>query len=149
MKLFAGWYGPVLELIAGTKASSIVSTPASDRLWTRKWGQGSVTLLGDAVHPTTPNLGQGGCMAIEDAVILARCLRKYGPSVEALRTYERRRYARTRAVTSCSRIYGNVGQWQNPWATRLRGMALSLVPGAFARKLLKPIFDYDAYRVIV
>jgi 2-polyprenyl-6-methoxyphenol hydroxylase-like FAD-dependent oxidoreductase len=37
-----------------------------------------VTMLGDAVHPTTPNLGQGGCMAIEDAMVLARCLKEYG-----------------------------------------------------------------------
>lgn len=149
LTLFAGWYGPVLELIAGTKAAAIVKTPAVDRLATRKWGQGPVTLLGDAVHPTTPNLGQGGCLAIEDAVILARCLHKYGPGEEALRTYERRRYARTKAVTSYSRIYGSVGQWQSPWATGLRGMALSLVPEAITRRLLQLIFNYDAYRVSI
>ena len=35
-----------------------------------------MTLLGDAIHPTTPNLGQGGCLAMEDALVLARCFRK-------------------------------------------------------------------------
>ena len=108
-----------------------------------------VGLLGDAVHPTTPNLGQGGCMAIEDAVILARCLEKYGPSAGGLRAYEKVRFARTKAVSGYSRIYGSVGQWQNPWATRLRGAALSLVPQAIARRLLRLVFDYDAYGVSV
>ena len=41
-----------------------------------RWGMGRVTLLGDAAHPMTPNLGQGACQAIEDAVVLARCLRE-------------------------------------------------------------------------
>jgi 2-polyprenyl-6-methoxyphenol hydroxylase-like FAD-dependent oxidoreductase len=149
LTLFAGWYTPVLELIAGTPGASIVKTAAFDRPPTRKWGQGRATLLGDAVHPTTPNLGQGGCMAIEDAAILARCLHKHGAGVYGLRAYEKLRYARTKAVAGYSRIYGSVGQWENPWATRLRGAALSLVPQAITRRLLQLVFDYDAYRVSV
>lgn len=43
--------------------------------WTRgSFGRGCITLAGDAAHPMTPNLGQGGCTAIEDAVVLARQL---------------------------------------------------------------------------
>src|ERR1700720_3570214 len=38
------------------------------------WSENRITLLGDAAHPMTPNLGQGGCQAIEDAVVLAACL---------------------------------------------------------------------------
>jgi hypothetical protein len=45
-----------------------------DRIPLARWGQGRVTLLGDAAHPTTPNLGQGACQAIEDAVVLAASL---------------------------------------------------------------------------
>jgi 2-polyprenyl-6-methoxyphenol hydroxylase-like FAD-dependent oxidoreductase len=36
------------------------------------FGLGLVTVCGDALHPMTPNLGQGGCSALEDAVVLAR-----------------------------------------------------------------------------
>jgi 2-polyprenyl-6-methoxyphenol hydroxylase-like FAD-dependent oxidoreductase len=149
LSLFAGWYAPVLELIEGTPGASIVRTAALDRPATRKWGQGRATLLGDAVHPTTPNLGQGGCMAIEDAVILARCLHKYGPSEAGLRAYEKLRYPRTKAVSFVSRIYGSVGQWESPWATRLRSTTLSLVSQAITRRLLQWVFDYDAYGVSV
>jgi 2-polyprenyl-6-methoxyphenol hydroxylase-like FAD-dependent oxidoreductase len=147
LTLFAGWYAPVRELIASTPAAAIVRTAAFDRPATRTWGQGRMTLLGDAVHPTTPNLGQGGCLAIEDAAILARCLQKYGPEEQALRAYEKIRYPRTKAVSTCSRIYGGVGQWENPWATGLRRTALSLLPKAIARRLLRLIVNYDSYGV--
>ena len=103
-----------------------------------------MTLLGDAIHPTTPNLGQGGCLAMEDAMVLARCFEKYGAGEEALRMYEHCRYLRTTAVTRYSRYYGSVGQWENVWARGLRKTALALVPEALARRLMQIVFDYDA-----
>ena len=61
---FDGWWGPVLELIQATPLAALVRNEVFDRLPSRTWGQSSMTLLGDAIHPTTPNLGQGGCLAI-------------------------------------------------------------------------------------
>jgi 2-polyprenyl-6-methoxyphenol hydroxylase-like FAD-dependent oxidoreductase len=46
-----------------------------------------MVLIGDAAHPTTPNLGQGGCMAVEGAYILSECIKKYGLSKEAYERY--------------------------------------------------------------
>ena len=145
--LFAGWYRPVLELIAATPKTSILKTSALDREPNKTWGTGRMTLLGDAIHPTTPNLGQGGCLAIEDALILARCFKKHGATEEALRNYERLRYKRTAAVTRYSRFYGAAGQWENVWARGLRKTALALVPESIARSLMKIVFDYDATTV--
>ena len=64
------------------------------------WSRGNVTLLGDACHPMVPFMAQGACMAIEDAVVLARALEGAGrPSVApALRRYEEARKARTARV---------------------------------------------------
>jgi 2-polyprenyl-6-methoxyphenol hydroxylase-like FAD-dependent oxidoreductase len=106
-------------------------------------------MLGDAAHPMTPNLGQGGCVAVEDAAVLARCLKKYGDARQALRAYESRRRARAARVASYSRRYGAVGQWQSAAAVRLRAGALSSVPESVGRRLLSLIFDYDAYQVEV
>jgi 2-polyprenyl-6-methoxyphenol hydroxylase-like FAD-dependent oxidoreductase len=147
LKLFAGWCRPVCELIEATSSESILKTQAFDRPSSRSWGRHRMTLLGDAIHPTTPNLGQGGCMAIEDAVVLARCLQKYGASEHALRTYEQLRYERTASVTGFSRLYGMVGQWENALATRLRSQVLSLTPEFLLRRLMRIIFDYDANTV--
>lgn len=145
LDLFDGWYSPVLDLVQAT--TTILRTEASDRPSTTTWGRGRMTLLGDAIHPTTPNLGQGGCMAIEDAVVLTKCFEKYGLTDSALRAYERVRYARTAAITFASRVYGQIGQWENPLATDARRRVISVVPHVLVRQFLKIVFDYDAVRV--
>ncbi|KAL0048074.1 hypothetical protein WJX82_007052 [Trebouxia sp. C0006] len=61
------------------------------------WGRGRVTLLGDAAHATVPN-GQGFCLAIEDAVVLAWHLRRQGFSPQALRRYEKERLPRVKTL---------------------------------------------------
>jgi 2-polyprenyl-6-methoxyphenol hydroxylase-like FAD-dependent oxidoreductase len=157
LQLFAGWCEPVPELIQATPPSSLIRNPVFDRKPVKKWSEGSVTLMGDAVHPLTPNLGHGGCLAIEDAAILARCLNKYAseptksaPSIAvALRKFEMLRFARTATVARCSRAYGVVGQWENPWAVSLRRMALSMVPGMVTQRLMRWLVDYDAHGVSI
>ena len=139
-QLFAGWHRPVLELIDATPPSSILKTTASDRPASRIWGRAGMTMLGDAIHPTTPNLGQGGCLAMEDAIVLARCFEKYGAVEEALRKYEQLRYKRTAAITKYSRYYGSVGQWENVWARSLRRTSLALAPENFMRRLMQIVF---------
>jgi 2-polyprenyl-6-methoxyphenol hydroxylase-like FAD-dependent oxidoreductase len=147
LDLFAGWYPPVVELIETTPPSSILRTEACDLPAQQPWGLGQVTLLGDAIHPTTPNLGQGGCMAIEDALVLARCFEKYGPSATALRTYEQVRYARTSGVTEYSRLYGAVGQLKGAFAVRVRNRVMSLLPETLVHRAMRIVFDYDASTV--
>ena len=78
---------------------------------------------------------------MEDAMVLANCFRKYGVVEEALRSYERARYKRTAAITLYSRLYGNVGQWENVLGRASRRTALSLVPEATARRLMRLVFD--------
>lgn len=70
-----------------------------------RWSKGRATLLGDAAHPMTPFMAQGAGQAIEDAVVLARCLADAGPDdVEAaLRRYETARQNRTAQIQRASR----------------------------------------------
>ena len=149
LNLFRGWCEPISELIQSTPLSSLVHNPTFDRPPVRRWGARSVVLIGDAIHPLTPNLGQGGCLAIEDAAVLARCLEKYAEIPVALSRFETVRYARTAMVGRFSRLYGVVGQWENPAAIGLRGWALSMVPAALVQRVLRWTYDYDAYRVNV
>jgi 2-polyprenyl-6-methoxyphenol hydroxylase-like FAD-dependent oxidoreductase len=154
-QLFAGWCDPINELIQSTPVVALVRNPVLDRAPVRKWGTGCLTLIGDAIHPLTPNLGQGGCLAIEDAVVMARCLKKYAadgkaPAIEsALRRFERLRLSRTATVARFSRLYGVVGQWENQAAMALRAAVLSAVPRSVVQRLLRWTFDYDAYEVTI
>jgi len=155
LRSFVDWWAPVPELIRATPASALIRNITCDRRPSRKWGEGAMTLLGDAIHPITPNLGQGGCLAIEDAAILARCLKKYASAdkqsgvTSALRKFEALRFARAASVRRYSRIYGVVGQWENSLAVGLRRVALSSVPAKLTERVLRSLFDYDAYAVSI
>jgi 2-polyprenyl-6-methoxyphenol hydroxylase-like FAD-dependent oxidoreductase len=144
LRLFRDWYSPVVELIEATLPQLILTTAAFDREPSAKWGDKRVTLLGDAIHPTTPNLGQGGCLAIEDAFVLARCFEKYGPTEAAFRKYEGCRYSRTAAITKYSRYYGHVGQSQNVFARGPKRFGLALAPESILHRVMQIVFDYDA-----
>jgi zeaxanthin epoxidase len=65
LKIFEGWCDNVIDLIVATEEEAILRRDIYDRMPTLTWGKGRVTLLGDSVHAMQPNMGQGGCMAIE------------------------------------------------------------------------------------
>jgi FAD-dependent urate hydroxylase len=95
-RYFSGWAAPVQALIARldpatTNRIEIHDIEPFDRLV-----RGKVALLGDAGHSTTPDIGQGGCAALEDAVVLGEALRDGGDIASALRQYEARRCERVR-----------------------------------------------------
>ncbi|MPZ47382.1 MAG: NAD(P)-binding protein [Betaproteobacteria bacterium] len=69
------------------------------RPWLEEWSSGRVVLLGDAAHPMLPFLGQGAANAIEDAMILARCLKSEATPERAFSLYQRTRAPRVRTAT--------------------------------------------------
>lgn len=109
-EFFADWHDPIPALIEATPPDALLRNDIYDRDPIREWGDGRVTLLGDAAHPMTPYLGQGGCQAIEDAVVLAEHLAD-GADVEVkqvLRSYEAARYPRTRSMVLQARSAGRL-----------------------------------------
>ena len=106
LDLFRGWHAPIEALIEATDESVILRNDVYDRPPLPRWSVGRATLLGDSAHPMTPDMGQGACQAIEDAVILADCLRDTTDIPAALRQYESRRIPRTRRVVNESRQAG-------------------------------------------
>ena len=114
------WAPPAPEIVAGTSENAILQNDIVDRPPLRWWGRGAVTLLGDAAHPTTPNLGQGACQALEDAVVLAHCLSETGPVEASLRKYEHIRLRRTTEIVRDSWQTGRVIQLDSPALMWLR-----------------------------
>ena len=142
MELFGGWHAPIRDVIAATDDAAILRNDIYDRPPLRHWTVGRVTLLGDAAHPMTPNLGQGACQAIEDAVVLARCLRENADSVAGLRAYERERFNRTNAIMQQSRQIGQVGQWSYALACRTRDALMRMTPSVVQMQRLAWILNY-------
>ena len=107
LEAFAGWAFDLPDVLAATPDDRILQNDIYDRPPARRWHRGRVVLLGDAAHPTTPNLGQGACMAIEDAVVLARALveaRDAATGVRAL--YRRARSAAPPRSCACRAGWG-------------------------------------------
>lgn len=114
------WASPVPQIIEATPEEAILQNDILDRTPLKSWGRGAVTLLGDAAHATTPNLGQGACQALEDAVVLAHCLSQIQPIEAALRQYERLRIPRTTTVVQGSWQTGKLLQLDSPVLEWLR-----------------------------
>ncbi|KAL0430290.1 UNVERIFIED_CONTAM: Zeaxanthin epoxidase, chloroplastic [Sesamum radiatum] len=114
LRLFEGWCDNVIDLLLATDEDSILRRDIYDRTPIFTWGKGRVTLLGDSVHAMQPNLGQGGCMAIEDGYQLALELDKaWRQSVDAgnpidifssLKRYENARKVRVAIIHGLARM---------------------------------------------
>ncbi|MFD2079219.1 2-polyprenyl-6-methoxyphenol hydroxylase [Actinopolymorpha cephalotaxi] len=137
--LFADWHDPVPRLLGATPPDRIIRTDI-ELLWPlpRTFVRDRLVLLGDAAHAMTPDLGQGACQALEDAVELATVVRSAGPGEvpAALPEYDRLRRARTTGLARQARVLGLIGQVRNPLGARLRDRLISLVPANKASRSL-------------
>ena len=143
LEAFRGWHEPIADLIEGTPEDAIMKNGAYDHAPLRRWGKGRVTLLGDAAHPCTPNLGQGGCMALEDAVVLAKCLDRENSMEVALRRYAALRLHRTRHIQQRSRLMGEIGQWENRIFVAGRRVVTRLLPAVPFEHNLRRVYSYE------
>jgi len=146
-RLFGDWHHPVNELIQGTE--HILKNSLIDRKPHKGWSKGNVILIGDAAHPTTPNLGQGGCMAIEGAYLLAKSIRKHGLSAAAFSRYEALQYPRSETIVKESLKLGKMGQLENPILIKLRNTAFKLMPSNVAMKMIDKYFSYRVTKIEV
>ncbi len=147
---FAGWADPAATIFATTPDDRIFRNDIIDRPPVRVWSKGRVGVIGDAAHPTTPNLGQGGCTAIEDSVVLARHLATNADVARALVAFTADRVPRTSAINRESWKFGRLGQKQGRVTCWLRDAAIGL-----ATKVIGPAgflkharFDVGALPVV-
>ncbi|MGH3250865.1 MAG: FAD-dependent oxidoreductase [Trebonia sp.] len=94
---FQGDGTPAARLIRSTRGPLTV-TGAYDLAHLPRWSNGAMIVIGDAAHAVSPATTQGASMAIEDAVVLAQCLRDLPRPADALRAYEQLRRDRVERV---------------------------------------------------
>ncbi|HEY2940540.1 MAG TPA: FAD-dependent monooxygenase [Gaiellaceae bacterium] len=127
-RLVRGWHEPIEAAVASTSEDAISGTGIYLRKPTREWGRGRVTLLGDAVHPMTPDLSQGAAQALEDAVVLAASLRDAADPVCGLRAYEAERRDRTAQIVKRSQAAGRLAQSSSALGAGLRNLLIGSLP---------------------
>ena len=103
----------------------------------------NITFLGDAAHPIVPFLGQGGCMALEDAYIFGKLLTKYRDDIaHAQREYKRLRAPRLRMVKRMSENQGCLYHLSNPFIISIRNFLMRNSSSTTEKRLMR-IWDYD------
>jgi 2-polyprenyl-6-methoxyphenol hydroxylase-like FAD-dependent oxidoreductase len=135
---FRHWHEPIAQLIDDTPEDAYIRGDLYDRPRPSQLCWNRVVLIGDAAHPVTPDLGQGGCLAIEDAAVLARCFELAAEVPRALELYEQARLPRVRTIVFESHWTGKVFASPNPVIELIRSAILRGMPtGARLRHLAR------------
>lgn len=150
-RTFAGWHQPVQALLDTTTPSTILESRIVDRLPGARWYSGRLILLGDAAHPMTPNLGQGGCQAIEDAVVLAHLIRAAVDGSVRLDSvgarYESLRRARVQDIVDQSYAIGRIAKHANPLIVAARDLLFRMIPARVQERRLERILTFPGVPV--
>ncbi|MFJ9413387.1 FAD-dependent monooxygenase [Streptomyces sp. NPDC101227] len=126
LRRFGDWHHPVPALLAAVDPAAVLRNDVRTAAAAPPaFHRGRVALLGDAVHPMTPHLGQGGCQAIEDAVVLAHATAADGDLGAALAAYTRQRLPRTMDVVRRSERIGRLTLWRSRPARALRAAGMA------------------------
>lgn len=145
---FEGWSSDFLSLLSRVE-EPIFRWALYDREPLEQWGISTTTLLGDACHPMLPFMAQGSCQAIEDAIVLARCLSDVNTSdaASALRRYEDARQGRTAQVQTSSLMNRDLFHMVDGQEQKDRDLIFSISPPGMS--ILDWVYEYDALTVAV
>lgn len=141
---FCAWHEPIRALLDATDPGAVLHHDVNElRTPLPSYAVGSVALLGDAAHAMTPNLGQGACQALEDAVTLAAALGSELTVEAALARYDAERRPRSQAVARAARQAGRMGQQlAHPLPVALRNTAMRLTPSRVAVRMILRHHDW-------
>ena len=137
---FGGWHHPIPALLDAADPAAVLHHDLYELPPLKTYTRGAVVLAGDAAHAMTPNLGQGACQALEDAVVLGTVV----ATGDGLAAYDRQRRPRTQMITRRSHRIGAAAQWASPAAVHLRNATLRLLPASSLARSLAPVLDWTA-----
>jgi 2-polyprenyl-6-methoxyphenol hydroxylase-like FAD-dependent oxidoreductase len=135
---FAHWHDPVPRLLEEADEADLLHHDIYDLPPLSTYVEGRVALVGDAAHAMTPNLGQGACQALEDAVVLARCA-----TGSDLATYDAERRPRATMISRRSARIGQLAQLQAKPAVVLRNLVMKAAPTSSFLRSLAPVLTWS------
>ena len=140
LDMFKEFHPLVTEIISATPHNNILRNDISDLKPMDSWYKNRICLIGDAGHATTPNMGQGGAQAIEDAHYLSSIIKAHSPN-DAFELFLKKRQAKVNGIVSQSWITGKMAHWK--YASGLRNLLLKHIPKSFLEKKAASIYRID------
>lgn len=139
---FGGWHEPIPQILSGLSPQQVLHHDVFElREAPPTFARGRVALVGDAAHAMTPELGQGGCLALEDGVTLGALLSDVAPGSgdldRTLDEYTALRLPRTTRLARRSRSAGRMNQASSPLALHARRLGARLAALAPPRLLVR------------
>jgi 2-polyprenyl-6-methoxyphenol hydroxylase-like FAD-dependent oxidoreductase len=147
---FAAFKGPARSLLEEiTRPEQVFYTSVEEVQLPPVWSKGRVALIGDAAHSSSPFMGQGGAMALEDGIVLAEMLDDGSDIPSVLSAFTEARFERCKFVQEASRRVGEAGATENAQSTairneRMRSHAQANVDTFYAR-LAEPEWEHTAH----
>ena len=103
----------------------------------------NITFLGDAAHPIVPFMGQGGCLALEDAFVFSELVSKFKNDFNKIQyAYEKIRLKRIKKIKARSEIQGHLNHIKNPFFILCRNLIMKFSP--IIPAIVKDIWNYDS-----
>lgn len=140
---YADFPAPVSDILAHTAAEEIIKLDLNDIEPLNSWGNGRVVLIGDAAHAMTPNMGQGGAQAIEDAYALAQTLAQETSYSAAFQAYETLRRPRAERIAALSWRVGQMAHQTSPLVRSLRNAVFKLLPRRLNQRQAERLYRLD------
>jgi 2-polyprenyl-6-methoxyphenol hydroxylase-like FAD-dependent oxidoreductase len=141
----AGWPEPWPSVLTATPPADVMRTDLYDRQTARCWARGPVVVVGDAAHPMRPHLGQGGCQALEDAAILAACVRHAADLPTAFARFAGFRRRRVSSIVREAALIGRVINLRPGLLSAGAIRATVLVPEAVLTRHLASVASRSAF----
>lgn len=138
---FRDFHPDILEMIAKTSKANIIFNDIVDIKPMNHWSAENLCLIGDAAHATTPNMGQGGCQAVEDAYILSKLLEIEKDWIKVFHQFEKIRKDKVHHIVNTSWIIGKIAQWEN--FTRVRNFIFRMIPESVNQKQMEKIMKLE------
>ena len=139
IQMFNGFHSIVPNLINHTPEGKIIRTDLNDLELLKKWHKGNICLIGDAAHSMTPDLGQGGAQAIEDAFYLAHSIYNSEKIEDAFIDFHKVRKTKVKKLVKLSRQTSKIAVLK--YGTGLRNFALKNMPEKYTRKQMLGIYS--------
>lgn len=140
---FTSYHQDIQTLLSRTSNEALIWSDIIDIRPLQHFAFGNIVLIGDAAHATTPNMGQGACQGIEDAIVLADELSKRTVPQDAFKFFEKRRLSRTRDITNTSWVLGKMAQMENSFLCRLRNAFMRSLPEKFKQTQVRKVLKVD------
>ncbi len=142
---YRSWSEPIPAILAATAAQDVLRNDLYDRAPARQWSRGAIVLVGDAAHPMRPHLGQGGCQGLEDAAVLAHCLRQARDPASGFTRFVTARQPRASALARESKLIGQLVNIRPRFLGAAGMRASRLVPEALLTRHLAAVAARSAF----